>query len=291
MKDKKTKISKSNSELFGKIFGEEMKSPNVDEKEDNIFKMQREQLPLGYRISETVFNYMTVFFTNIVPFGIIINSSISFFNNENKFKAFFKDIFPKAFTLMIICLLVLLGIRFLQAVVNSILLIYYSKVNKKNMEKMEKTKQMIKEALDKKDKEEKEKEQIELKNQADKMAAEIKKRNEERRILTDISKEISDFYLETQNDKIREQYKYDDSFSTKFKNDISITLFNLFDIRKTMGTIDIHSQTQMKELENRTRAAVYNLDIALKCLLECKCAEANKKLNDLLFSSQNIMEK
>ena len=291
MKDRKAKISKSNSELFGKIFGEEMKSPNVDEKEDNIFKMQREQLPLGYRISETVFNYMVVFFTNIVPFGIIINSSISFFNNENKFKAFFKDIFPKVFILMIICLLVLLGIRFLQAVVNSILLIYYSKVNKKNLEKMKKTKQMIKEALDKKDKEEKEKEQIELKNQADKMAAEIEKRNEERRILTDISKEISDFYLETQNDKIREQYKYDDSFSTKFKNDISITLFNLFDIRKTMGTIDVHSQTQMKELENRTRTAVYNLDVALKCLLECKCAEANKKLNDLLFSSQNIMEK
>ena len=159
------------------------------------------------------------------------------------------------------------------------------------MEKMEKTKQMIKEALDKKEKEEKAKEQVELKNQADKMAAEIKKRNEERRDLADISKQIADFYLETQNDKIREQYKYDDSFSTKFKNDISITLFNLFDIRKTMGMIDIHSQIQMKELENRTRSAVYNLDIALKCLLECKCAEANKKLSDLLFSSQNIMEK
>lgn len=284
MKDKKAKISKSNSELFGKIFGEEMKSPNVDEKNDDIFKMQRDQLPLGYRISETVFNYMVVFFTNIVPFGIIVNSSISFFSNEHKFKMFFKDIFPKVFILMIVCLLVLLGIRFLQAVVNSILLIYYSKANKKNLEKIEKTKQMIKEALDKKDKEEKEKEQIELKNQADKMSDEIKKLNEERKKIADISKIISDFYLETQNETIKQAYKYDDSFSTKFKNDITFTLFALYDIRKITGSIDfVEHPDHKKELENRTRSTVYNLDMSLKCLLECKCVEANKKLSDLLF--------
>ena len=69
----KNKVSKSNNKLFTDIFGEDMKSPNVEEKDDNIFKMQREQLPLGYRISETFFNYITAFFTNIVVSTALAN--------------------------------------------------------------------------------------------------------------------------------------------------------------------------------------------------------------------------
>ena len=153
---------------------------------------------------------------------------------------------------------------------------------------MENTKKIIREALDKKDKEDKAREEEEIRKQAEELNKQLEKQNEERRILADISKDISNFYLETQNDKIREQYQYDDSFSTKFKNDVSITLFNLFDIRKIMGTIDIHSQTQMKELENRCRGKVYNLPAALGYILECKHSESNMKLSKLLFYPNNM---
>lgn len=288
----KNKVSKSNNKLFTDIFGEDMKSPNVEEKDDNIFKMQREQLPLGYRISETFFNYIIAFFTNIVPFALVINMTVSFFNSKITFKRFFTELFSEVAFMAFIFLILLFGIKFIQALVNSILLIYYYKINKMNEERIEKTKEIIKKAIKEKEEIAKSKQEEEYKKQIEKKEKELAEQNKIKQTLVEISDIICNYYLETDNENIKKAYRYDDSFSSKFKNDVKLTLINLYEIRSSYGSIDILDKNgpQKKELENRCRNIVYNLDIATKCILECKDVNATNKLTKILFMPHSILE-
>ena len=69
-------------------------------------------------------------------------------------------------------------------------------------------------------------------------------------------------------------------------------MLNLYEIRSNYGSIDILdvNSPQKKELENRCRNIVYNLEIATRCILECKDANATNKLIEILFIPHSIVE-
>lgn len=221
MKNKKT-VSRSNAELFEGIFGDKLKDPSAEVKDDNIFQMQRDQVPLGIRLSNGLFNYLTLIFTNILPLAILINIAVPFCDMNESVFSMFKSIFPKVISLIVLSACILFIIKAANVLVNSILIYFYAKITRKHMEIIAENKKKIIENLKKKDEEDKRKQDEEFAKEVKKAEELAAKEVEVRKSLKSISDKIFDYWMNSDESKnIREDYE---GCVTEFQQD----LFNIF---------------------------------------------------------------